>query len=298
MATNFDWFMVEFSDLYVNLGDYNISLLHISHDEPRKPWVITPHAHTVYELHCISKGNGILYTPNEKYDMTPGTICLTGPGIYHGQTSEIENSNDEYTLRFNIEQKTNSSADREESELIKAIIDNPFFITKIELDIVNNIEKILHEAHLQQKGFRKRIECIFCLILTELGRFSSGLEKRTDILPRRCEMVIGEVDLKCKLDIYMFYYDDPVPIEKILSDLHITRRHFNRLMQKYYGMSYTEKITQLRIEYSKQLLLDTDISVADISAKVGYSTPGQFIRQFKLCENVTPGKFRQTRKKA
>ncbi len=284
---------IELSNIELRLGDYIIYLNHLGHAEPRKPWHITPHVHTLYEIHCISMGTGILYTPSERFEMSAGTTCMTGPGIYHGQTSEIEGSMDEYCLRFTIEHSPTVGADDSENKLIESIAAHPFFITKDNIGCLSLIKNMLDESYAQLPGFKMKLICLFGEFLINIGRFCEGAVTSERIIQPLIE--IGEIDLKSKLDTYFFFYDDPIPIEKIISDMHITRRHFSRLMQKYYGMSYMEKITELRINYAKQLLISSNESIASIAEQIGYGTQQQFIQKFKLITGMTPKEYRQNR---
>lgn len=285
---------IELSNIDFRLGDYILSLNHLGHAEPRKPWHITPHTHTLYEVHCISVGSGILYTPTDRYEMTPGTVCMTGPGIYHAQTSEIDDSMDEYCLRFTIEHSPIQGADQSENAIVQAIIDHPFFITKDDIDCLSQIKIMLDESYCRLPGFKMKLCCHFGEFLINIGRHCRGEKLSNKDIPPLVE--IGEIDLKSKIDTYFFFYDNPIPIEDIICDLHITRRHFSRLMQKYYGMSYMEKITELRVNYAKQLLISTNESVSKIAQQIGFGTQQQFIRKFKISFGMTPGEFRNKNK--
>lgn len=281
-----------FLDINVRFGDYIAELHHIGYAEPGKLWYVMPHMHTIYELHCISEGNGILYTQNEKYSMTAGTTCLTGPEVYHGQSSGVENPVDEYCVRFNLEYKPQSGSDPSETRLIKSITDNPFFVTHCDIEILQIVKEMLAEACSKLPGYKKALEILFCELLLKLSRFCANIEKPDKVVQLDKP---GISDVKSTLDSMFFSYDKAPSVEEIIEKMNISRRHFSRLMQKYYGMSYTEKITELRIEYAKQLLRDTDMSVSDIAQAVGYSSKQQFWRSFKRYTGMNPDEFRNSR---
>ncbi|MCU6794433.1 AraC family transcriptional regulator [Paenibacillus sp. WQ 127069] len=72
----------------------------------------------------------------------------------------------------------------------------------------------------------------------------------------------------------------------------ISRTHLSKLFKKFQHISFSDYVTQVRIERAKKLLRDTDIPVADISEKVGYLHTQNFIRVFKKNVGLTPGQFR------
>lgn len=281
-----------FLDTNVRFGDYIAELHHIGYSEPRKPWYVMPHSHTIYELHCISEGNGILYTQNEKYSMTAGTTCLTGPEVCHGQSSGVENSMDEYCVRFNLEYKPQGGSDSSETRLVKSITDNPFLMTRCDIEILPIVKEMLAEACSKLPGYKRAIELLFSGLILKLARYCANIDKPDKSIQLDKP---GISDVKSTLDSIFFAYDKAPSVEEITERLNISRRHFSRLMQKYYGMSYTEKITELRIEYAKQLLKDKNMSVSDIAQTIGYGSKQQFSRSFKRYTGMNPGAFRNFR---
>ena len=51
--------------------------------------------------------------------------------------------------------------------------------------------------------------------------------------------------------------------------------------------------TERKIEEAKKLLRSTDLSVTEISDRLGYDTSGYFCRQFKLRTGETPLKYKK-----
>jgi AraC-like DNA-binding protein len=73
----------------------------------------------------------------------------------------------------------------------------------------------------------------------------------------------------------------------------ISRTHLSKLFKKFQHISFSDYLTQVRIEQAKKMLRETNIPVADISEKVGYLHTQNFIRVFKKNEGITPGHFRE-----
>lgn len=80
-------------------------------------------------------------------------------------------------------------------------------------------------------------------------------------------------------------------------------RHFNynpnylsRMFKKNFGKTYTDYVTERKMERCKELLLQTDISVSELAERFGYSSAQNFIRVFKKYTLVTPGQFRKHQK--
>ena len=75
-------------------------------------------------------------------------------------------------------------------------------------------------------------------------------------------------------------------------DLSTTR--FSLSFKEKMGMSPLDYLTLLRVEHAKELLLDTSLTIRDISAQVGYYDSGSFIRRFKQITGETPLQYRRS----
>lgn len=74
---------------------------------------------------------------------------------------------------------------------------------------------------------------------------------------------------------------------------HITPQYFCRLFKKYTDMRPTEYIRKMRIEYAKQLLVNTDMSICDIASNCGFESTTYFYRCWKQLEKGSPLEFRK-----
>ena len=111
-------------------------------------------------------------------------------------------------------------------------------------------------------------------------------------MPENRTIKVGKIDLRAMLDTYFFGLVDFATPERIIDDLHITRRHLSRLMRQYYGMSYVDKINELRCEHAKELLSDNVVPISGVWSAVGYTSQQYFSRVFKKQVGMTPSEYR------
>jgi len=64
------------------------------------------------------------------------------------------------------------------------------------------------------------------------------------------------------------------------------------LFKEETGLSLSEYVKKLRIDYGKYLLLNTDISLADSAIQSGFFDQSHFTKTFKKVERMTPSQFR------
>ncbi|MCR4578320.1 MAG: helix-turn-helix transcriptional regulator [Clostridiales bacterium] len=65
-----------------------------------------------------------------------------------------------------------------------------------------------------------------------------------------------------------------------------------RLIKRATGQTFSQLLTNKRIENSKQLLIDTSLSILEIAQQVGYESSDHFIRTFKNKCGITPNEYR------
>jgi LacI family transcriptional regulator, galactose operon repressor len=84
-----------------------------------------------------------------------------------------------------------------------------------------------------------------------------------------------------------------ISVEDVLQAAPISRTLLERRFQRYLGRSPYEEILRLRIERVKELLATTDLSMADIASKVGFSGVEYLSAVFKKKQGVSPRLYRR-----
>src|SRR5262245_21485886 len=72
-----------------------------------------------------------------------------------------------------------------------------------------------------------------------------------------------------------------------------SKYHFIRLFRQTTGVTPGRFLAALRIQEAKRLLLATDLSVAEISQRVGYTSVGTFSSRFKVSVGMSPSTYRE-----
>lgn len=98
------------------------------------------------------------------------------------------------------------------------------------------------------------------------------------------------------LQIMASRYREGVTLEETAQRLGITPSYLSRLVKEETGHTFTELLTEHRIERSKQLLLEGDTLLKELHAKLGFSSTSYFIRVFKEATGETPAAYAQRMK--
>lgn len=83
-------------------------------------------------------------------------------------------------------------------------------------------------------------------------------------------------------------YTKNITLVDIAEYVHISPAYFSRLFKNETNYSVTDYITNLRMEEAYHLLKNSDLTIAEISDKLGYENPNYFSRVYKKHKNESP----------
>lgn len=148
-------------------------------------------------------------------------------------------------------------------------------------------EDILKDTDLVNKtmqgdSMHKRKDALFDLIdkITSMSVKSAGVKNNwivSGVIP-----YIEENYTDCNLSVAM-----------IAEHFGMHPVYTSRLFKEQTGVGLFEYISKLRIDKSKEILVNTDYTLENVAEQVGYATSRTFARMFKKTEGITPGKYRE-----
>lgn len=86
---------------------------------------------------------------------------------------------------------------------------------------------------------------------------------------------------------------EPLSIKRLSSAVGYSASEIYKSFHKYHHCTVGEYITKNRVEYSANLLIETDLSMEEISRKCGFSNAPYFSKKFKEIKGISPLKFRK-----
>lgn len=81
-------------------------------------------------------------------------------------------------------------------------------------------------------------------------------------------------------------------LAELASVINISPTYFASLFKQAMGISPHQYVIQQRVEQAKLMLSKTDLSIADIASKVGFSSQSHLTQQFKRLTGMTPKQVR------
>ncbi len=88
------------------------------------------------------------------------------------------------------------------------------------------------------------------------------------------------------------HFNDNISRKDIESLVHLNEDYLNRVYKQSTGYSLMEYIQYYRIMVAKRMLVNSKMSIGDISTQIGYDSPAYFSKIFKKFTGVTPAEYR------
>lgn len=161
-----------------------------------------------------------------------------------------------------------------------------FIIEKVNPKIKDYLELALLESEERFRGtdiiLKKLLECVMVHILrhNELSIKDSSVQLKHDEIELVQQYIRDNYSKKIKLDE--------------LSDLvGINKYYLIRLFKQKTGLSPIDYLIHIRLQEAEVLLANTNISISEISDRVGFHSPSHFSKTFRETNHITPTQYRK-----
>jgi len=98
--------------------------------------------------------------------------------------------------------------------------------------------------------------------------------------------------IACAKDFIDGNIHEAIALDKVASEVHMSRYYLCRRFKKATGMTLTEYVTDRRVKIAENMLENTSMRVADIAFEVGFQSLSQFNRCFHRITGLTPTQYR------
>ncbi|KGM97987.1 hypothetical protein Z968_01295, partial [Clostridium novyi A str. 4552] len=213
--------------------------------------------------------------------------------------NSLENSLFE-AIKLGNKERTNNLLDDIFDELLKFSYDNSILYIKTlainSKNLIDNLYLLKNEKstlnidiflkNLSKYEFADSAKCWFLdLYETTINTLSDKkLYKNTETVE------------KAKNYIEKNYTNSLLSVELVSEYVNISPNYLRTIFKNITGESISKYINNCRFENAKELLINTDLTILDISSKVGYSNNNYFYTAFKKTYGISPSQFRRNNK--
>lgn len=239
-----------------------------------------PHHHNKYQIEFISGGSGTLKINNKEYPVARGLMYAVRLRDYHS----FEATEPITVHRIILPMKC--MPEKMSYGMLKSKVD---IITRLDAEPAQHIENLFlmlesrREALLNNEIYIQ--EWLINIIVTEF--FERAQYRPEDVFVSDAE----------RLEKVMLYIEDnfrrKLTIAEVAEEFKMNPSYLNRIFKEQKGTTLYATIKAARLNYAKQLLLDTNLSIAEVCKTCGYSDTANLLRDFKKLTGVAPLRYRK-----
>lgn len=257
-------------------------LLNVASAKYGGDWHSVPHTHNHVELFYIIGGKGQFLINDKLYPVNTNHLVIINPNVLHTEVS-LNAQPLEYIV-LGVDGIELSIHDSNNGQF--AILDH--FES---LDIASCLRNILREMELKQPGYEDICQAYMEILVIRLMRnteLAVPSESASISGNRQCAAIRRYIDL---------HFKEPLTLDLLAEEAHMNKFYLSHTFKKEYGVSPINYMISKRIEESKYLLAETDLSLSQISQLLGFSSLSYFSQVFRKTQSVPPMEYRQSVKR-
>lgn len=272
-----------------------------------------PHQHNVYELMYVLSGTFTLEIESKTFIFPTGSGCLIGPNLEHRE-NDFEDSTSVFYLQLSstFAAQVFSPHDSFIFQAEHSFTSNPLmdFLLPVHTSSVSKDKRFLNISpctYFRQINAQCRDLCETLIRCMLNGSYGSTYELKCvvshlfSLLSDVDYYQINTINLNHTNESVLFYRITHLmreshgritrsELEKILSYNGI---YLNSIVKKYTGMTIFEYGMTFCMRRAEALLLETELSIQEISETLHFTNRTHFYNLFKKKYGMTPGEFRK-----
>ena len=277
-------------DLSFTIGNTNFHALNFIYEQFHRTIPSHAHGNGSYEIHYIPDGYGRALINGRYYEITPGTLYITGPHIEHAQTPLPKHPMCEYCIYLKTTRRRASSekAFAEENNLTKIFTETTFWFGHDSQMIGEVIKALFIELKDRHTGWEFQSEALLRQLFVKLVRsYEKAMSNKASVRSHstdKTSVIIEE---------YFLYQYRSLSLKDLAKRLGLSTRQTERLLQKQYGKTFLQKKTEARMSAAAILLSNAECSITSIAEELGYSSIEHFTSAFRNYYDMSPRQYRK-----
>lgn len=249
--------------------------------EYSQDWENELHEHNFYQIILVTGGSACAEIDGKQWQLEAGMLALIPPqcphGIHSGNAFHVYDAKfDAHDLRLNRQLNTLPQVmEPEDFQMIKTYF-----------------QWMIWEGEAQQPFYYQTVSCYFWMILLRLLRPGPGPSETALSARPEKPLICKGIDVG-KIEHYIREnYVRPLTLDDLTAAANCSKTTLIQAFKEVYGITPFGYIIQTRLQKARELLINTDISVSEISDLIGFASVHYFSRFFKEKEHYSPLEFR------
>lgn len=244
-------------------------------------WHSVPHTHNHMELFYIVGGKGQFLIQDQLYPVNVNNLVIINPNVTHTEVSLNAQPLEYIVLGIEgIELATSENSNGQFS-----ILDHFESV-----EVSGCLRNILREMEQKNTGYEDVCQAYMEILIIRLMR-STALA-----VPAEPQMISGNRQCAAVKRYIDLHFKEALTLEQLAENAHMNKYYLSHAFKREYGTSPINYMITKRLEESKYLLAETDLSMSQIAQLLGFSSLSYFSQVFRRTQAATPMEYRQNAK--
>lgn len=242
-----------------------------------------PHKHTHMEIAYIISNRATFEIDGVRYDVKEGDFVIINPEQTHsGLIVSPENLSEEFFVGFS----DFTFNDMPQNTLFKG--DFPIITTNVKArkNILYVINQMLEENNQEQTGKHAILKSY--LVQFILLAIREKQQQHNNQTTNNKSKVSEEIT-----KYFYEHFSEKISLDQIAKNMYLSPFYISKIFKEEVGESPINHLIKIRLEMAKELLLNEDLSVKEVSFNVGYEDAYHFSKIFKKYYGVSPIEYKK-----
>lgn len=238
------------------------------------------HWHRFFEIEFLLSGNGTHNINGKSYPIARGEMHLMKLTDIH--EFYFEGKCKLYVVQFPASYLSEDIS----SVILNCDRDMIVYFDEKECEKAEFLYGLLAEENAERKIYKSKIikNTIETLILLFLRKLNINGKNPVGKNDNRMNNIITFMQNN---------FQNPLSLGELAERFYMNSEYFSRYFKKHMGIGAKEYLTDIRMDYAKKLVCDSQLKVLDICMACGYNSVTTFLRDFKQKYNCTPKQMRK-----
>ncbi len=246
--------------------------------------------HDCYEVYLMTKGERYLFFQGTCYILRPGDLYILKPFEMHYTQSLSSGFYGRHLVNFS----------ENHLEKLLTVNERHLITSRLQSCILHLEEEQFHKALFYFQGIAENnrsnallAEKLQCSYLLELLDFLPRCMSEAEQLPDSTAIPDTKPEILEAIQYINLHYMESLSLDYIADHVHLSKYYFCRQFAKTTGATFLEYLNNIRLSKVHQLLLSSDLSIAEIADATGFRSSIQLSRTFQTIYKMSPSQFRK-----
>jgi len=247
------------------------------------------HRHAYCEMYYLIDGNCDLSVADDIYSLTSGTLIFFSKNILHQTNYPSTSTHTRLYIEFTEDYIKDLYNDYGKTWIDDNLFNKLKYIPDSKRPFINSIlENIIDERKKSDNFSQFIIKMYFQELIIQILRYHKAFFGES-----HGQLKIADESIQIAINYIANHYTQRISLNDVSYKLHLNSSYFSKKFKMVTGTGFNEYLSNIRINQSEKLLLETNLSITDIALKNGYDNSNYYGDAFKKKNGVSPTYFRR-----